>query len=169
MVQTKGNVRIAIGNALREHWNSGNTDGYQLDDDIGLILGYYDEDRPMPQMALTHVSSTPQGRNGVVAWKADGSGNIQQFLGRIDINVHTGTVDDVPEPPGILAENIGDEAREIIQYINGLNDPETGEPLCSEVWAASEPVVRTDTQGSMGEYRAIVEVQYLRTRQPPER
>lgn len=169
MVQVEGNVGIAIGNALGTHWNPDNVDGYRLGQDIKLHLGYYDEDLPMPQLAITDISSTPEGNNGVVAWKADGSGNIQQYAGRIDLNIHTGTVDDVTEPPGILAKTIGEEAHEIMHHIDGLMDPQTGNPLCSEIMPVSEPVVRTSTQGTMGEYRSIVEVQYRRTRQPPVR
>lgn len=177
----ENNPRIAIGEELRKNWRAENAGGYELapnwepgddqDGAIGLMLGFFDEDLPKPQLALTDVSSTAAGNNGRVGWKPDGSGFIQRYDGRVDANILTGTVDDVEGPPGpgVIAEDIGNEVRDILHDAVGLDDPATGELLCSSVTPLSRPDVNESADGPMASYRATVEIQYRLFEQPPER
>lgn len=160
--------RVAIGEELRANWDPDESAGYEIDDTLGLGLGFFDEDLPMPQIALTSVSSTARGNNGRVAWDATGAGFIQEYLGRTDLNIHVGTVDDVKGEPSLLAKTIGNHARDILHDANGLIDPGSDELLCSTVTPLSRPRINVSTDGAKASYRAIVEAQHRIVENPPK-
>lgn len=170
-MSAKENPRIAIGEVLRREWIAGNVDGYEIGTDIGIHLGYYDEELGFPQIALTSVSSTARGNNGKAGWDASGAGHIHEYAGRVDVNIHTGSVDDVDsgEDPDLAAETIGGEVRGIMHAADGLVDPITGKLLCNSVGPVSEPTTEVDTDGAMAEYSSTVELEYVRMVKPPDR
>lgn len=173
----EGSVRIAIGNLLRDKWRPENALGlgFTTPKDNGnrldIHLGNYDEDTPVPQIALRDVSEMPTGSQGYAAIKATGEGPIQDVRGRRDINIYVGkqggrvTTTQIQE----AAKTIGNEVRSIIHdNVNGVMDPATGE-LLAEGLACSPPRVVPDPDLPETEWRAICEVTFTRQYDPPNR
>ena len=176
----EGDVRIAIGDLLRAEWRAHPAMGYdpKLPEGDGkhldITLGTYSEDNAVPQLAIRDVSEIPEGGSGYSAIKADGSGPIQTFMGRKDINVFVGAKGDLAgdEHPQLAARQIGEEARSIIHATTsnkgGIMDSATGELLATDL-ACSKPRVGVDPDLPEAEFLARQEVTYQLSENPPQR
>lgn len=170
------NVQIAIGDLLIEDWDKSNTAGYypvndvvSPDDEqaIRIHTGWENEDLGYPQIALTDVSSRATG-DGYTAWKATGEGMVMRYIGRIDANTFVGSVNDVEQPPSLLANAIGGEVRRVAhENSTGVDDPASDTRLTHMLSPLTRPQNRVTSQAPQSTHSSIVELQYRTIEQPP--
>lgn len=167
----EGDVRVSIGEHLIDAWTSGNCEGYSPNWDtsnnkhIRLQRGNYNQDYGVPQLGLIDVSSERISQS----WKADGSGMVDHYDGRVDVNAYVGSEDELPEDTQLLAFQIGQEVRDIVQATPRLIDAHTSGQLTTTIEPLSKPVVTADTDGPEARYLARVELGYRTDEQPPNR
>lgn len=173
-MSAENSVTVSLGALLRNEWEPSNTAGYDPlanegdSNFLDVHLGWYDEDKSFPQLALNDVSAPAMGSNGYVGWNADGSGPIQGFRPRIDVVAFVGSVDHVDETPALLAKDLGDEVRRIVHgNAQALTDAVTGDQLCDHLAALSKPVVSVNANADPSRYSSRVEVQARIYEQPP--
>jgi len=173
MSLTEGDVRVAIGDLLKQKWDSTRVADYALDDDsasksIGLHLrGSVRTDRPLPQLTLVDVSNV----GSFFGTAGDGTGPVIRFDGRVDVRAFVGSAEDVPggEAPALLSRAIAREAKLIVQStIDGLVDPATGGALAYRVGVLNGPTSRPDPEAP-DEHRGDVEVGYKQLETTPQR
>jgi hypothetical protein len=174
----EGDVRVAIADLLLEKWADPagytladpNRDADDGDRDIVLTVDQtVDIDRPYPQLVVPDISTTGQQWG----WSGDGSGPVDKFDGRVDVQVHVGGADegDVPggERPTLLAHNIALEVREICRSEpQGLTDPSTGDALSFRLTVLSGPTDRSALEET-GNARYDVEAGYEQLLRTPQR
>lgn len=163
-------IRVALRKELIADWDATAARGYSPEsgatDRVRIHLGEYNDDMPFPQIALVDVSSTARNASGYYATKADGSGAVQKFDGRLDVRVFAGDENAVDRPEE-LASELGKHVRTLIHANNaGLTDS-SGNLLAENLAPLSEPVVRPETDYSPVRYMATVETGYESAYEPP--